>query len=140
MKIRILFREIRSISPENRQKQAELEHRSDLACVRLGLPLPMRMRPFTGNMDSKIRISEREFDSIAEFTHLYTVCEKDDECIAISEEWENCCEWQRREILYVDDPRDPIIPWIQMAAEQGRTVRYTVNPNYKMPYEKRGRE
>lgn len=77
MKIRILFREIRSVPVENRQKQAELEHRSDLACVRLGLPLPMRMRPFTGNMDSRIRISEREYDSIAEFTRLYMVCERE---------------------------------------------------------------
>lgn len=43
--------------------------------------------------------------------------------------------WERREILYVDDAGDPTIPWLQMAAEQGRTVKYVVNPDYKMPKE-----
>jgi len=134
MKIRILFRQIQQVPPDNRQKQSELEHRSDLACVRIGIPLPTRMRPFTGNMDSRIRISEREYDSIAEFTRLHMLWENDEECQQIAKEWEQCYDWQRQEILYVDDIRDPIIPWIQMAAEQGRTIRYTVNPNYKMPY------
>jgi len=132
MKIRILFRQIQQVPVENRGKQQELEHRSDLSAVRMGLPLPMRYRPFTGNMDSQIRIHEREYRSIAEFTRLHVMWEKDEECQQIANEWERCYDWQRQEILYVDDPNDPIIPWIQMAAEQGKTLRYTVNPNYKM--------
>jgi hypothetical protein len=133
MKIRVLFRQIQQVPAEKRAQQAELEHRSDLACVRLGIPLPTRMRPFTGNMDSRIRIHEREYDSIAEFTRLHMVWVNDAECQQIAQEWETCYDWQRQEILYVDDNRDPIIPWIQMAAEQGKTIRYTVNPNYTMP-------
>lgn len=140
MKIRILFRQIQQVPPENREKQAELEHRSDLAAVRLGLPLPMRMRPFTGNMDSRIRIHEREYASIAEFTRLYTAAENDPEYREIAAEWEKCYDWQRQEILYVDDSRDPIIPWIQMAAEKEHTARYTVNPNYTMPGNTESRE
>ena len=35
----------------------------------------------------------------------------------------------------MDDAGDPTIPWLQMAAEQGRTVKYVVNPDYKMPKE-----
>lgn len=134
MRIRILFRQIQQVPSENSQKQSELEHRSDLACLRIGIPLPMRMRPFTGNMDSRIRISEREYDSIANFTHLHVLWEIDEECQQIAKEWAQCYDWQRQEILYVDDVRDPIIPWIQMAAEQDKTIRYTVNPNYTMPY------
>lgn len=133
MKIRILFRQLQQIPPENRQTQLDLEHRSDLTCLRLGIPLPARMRPFTGNLDSRVRISEREYDSIAEFTRLYVLMENDEECQQIAKEWTQCCDWQRQEILYVDDVRDPIIPWIQMAAEQEKTIRYTVNPNYTMP-------
>lgn len=135
MKIRILFRQIQQVPSENAKKQAELEHRSDLAAVRLGIPLPTRMRPFTGNMDSRIRIFEREYDSIADFTRLHVKWENDAECKEIAKEWEKCYDWQRQEILYVDDSRDPIIPWIQMAAEKEKTVRYTVNPNYLMPDE-----
>lgn len=137
MKIRILFRQIKQISPENELRQKELEHKSDLACVRLGLPLPVRMRPFTGKMDSRIRISESEYDSIAEFTRLYTVWTNDAECRELEKEWKKVYEWQRQEILYVDDINDPIIPWIQMAAEKEKTVRYTVNPNYKMSWEQK---
>lgn len=132
MKIRILFRQIQQVPACNAEKQRELEHRSDLAAVRLGIPLPIRYRPFTGNMDSRMRIHEREYRSIADFTRLHVVWEQDAECRQIAKEWQQCYDWQRQEILYVDDNNDPIIPWIQMAAEQGKTVRYTVNPNYKM--------
>ena len=135
MKIRVLFRQIQQVSVENREKQAELEHRSDLACIRLGLPLPQRLRPFTGSMDSRIRVSEREYESIADFTRLHVLWKSDPECINLDEEWEKCYDWQKQEILYVDDGRDPIIPWIQMAAEREKTVKYTVNPNYVMPSE-----
>lgn len=135
MKIRILFRQIQQVPACNAGKQRELEHRSDLAAVRLGLPLPQRYRPFTGNMDSRMRIHEREYRSIADFTRLHVLWAQDPECQQIAAEWEQCYDWQRQEILYVDDNNDPIIPWMQMAAEQGRTVRYTVNPDYRMAAE-----
>ena len=140
MKIRVLFRQIQQVPVENRKLQAKLEHESDLASVRLGLPLPLRMRPFTGSMDSRIRVSEREYESIAEFTKLHVKWTNDPECQKIAKEWEKCYDWQRQEILYVDDSRDPIMPWIQMAAEKERTVLYTVNQNYTMPcdWDKRG--
>ncbi len=133
MKIRILFRTVQKVLPKNKEKQAELEYRSDLSCVRMGIPLPVRMRPFTGNMEDNIRIAEREYKSISDFTRLHVQWLEDEECQQIAKEWEDCYEWQRQEILYVDDSNDPIIPWIQMAAEQGKTIRYTVNPNYTMP-------
>lgn len=135
MKIRILYRQIQEIPAENREKQKELEHSSDLAALRLGIPLPTRYRPFTGNMNSRMRIHEREYESIADFTRLHEMWLNDPECIQIDEEWEKCYIWERREILYVDDAGDPTIPWLQMAAEQGRTVKYVVNPDYKMPKE-----
>ncbi len=135
MKIRILYRQVQEVPVENREKQKKLEHESDLACLRLGIPLPERYRPFTGNMDSRIRIHEREFESIAEFTRLHEVWMNDPKCQQLDKEWETCYAWERREILYADDARDPIIPWLQMAAEQGKTVKYVVNPDYKMPKE-----
>ena len=133
MKIRVLFRTIQEVPVEHREKQKELEHRSDLAALRLGIPLPTRYRPFTGNCNNLTRIHEREFESIAEFTHLMQCWFDDPECRKLDAEWERCYNWERRELLYVDDPNDPTMPWLQMAAEQGRTVRYVVNPNYQMP-------
>ena len=133
MKIRILYRQIQEVPVENREKQKEMEHESDLAALRLGIPLPTRYRPFTGNMNSRIRIHEREFESIADFAKLHETWLNDPECKKIDEEWEKCYIWERREILYVDDANDPVMPWLQMAAESERTVKYTVNPNYKMP-------
>lgn len=135
MKIRILFRQIQEVPVENREKQKELEHRSDLAALRLGIPLPERYRPFTGNMNNLTRIHEREYESVLEFTQLQQKWFDDPVCRQIDAEWEKCFNWERREILYGDDENDPVIPWLQMAAEQGRTIKYVVNPNYKMPTE-----
>lgn len=133
MKIPVLFRQLQQVPAENAALQEALEHRSDLCCVRLGLPLPRRMRPFTGNLDSRLRIQEREYASIAEFTRLHMLWENDTECQALAEAWKHCYDFQRQELLYVDDPGGPVIAWIQMAAEQTETIRYTVNPNYTMP-------
>lgn len=132
MKIRILYRRIQEVPYENAEKQKELEHRSDLAALRLGIPLPTRYRPFLGEQRSNIRVHEREYESIADFTRLHEVWEKDEECQEIHRQWQKVYNWERREVYYVDDPNDPIIPWIQMAAEQGKTIRYVVNPDYKM--------
>ena len=71
MKIGVLFRQIQEVPPENRELQKELEHRSDLAALRLGIPLPVRLTPFTGSLKSTVRVHEREYDSIAEFTSLH---------------------------------------------------------------------
>lgn len=132
MKIRILFRQIQQVPACNAEKQREMEHRSNLAAVRLGMPLPTCYRPFTGNMDSRVRIFEREYRSIADFTRLHVVWKQDEECQQLEKEWQHCYDWRRQEILYVDDSSDPIIPWIQMAAEKEKTMRYAVNSNYKM--------
>ena len=101
MKIRVLFRQIQQVPVENREKQAELEHRSDLACVRLGLPLPQRLRPFTGSMDSRIRVSEREYESIADFTKLHVLWKSDPECIKLDEEWNRALEEKDVRIINV---------------------------------------
>ena len=135
MKIRMMVRQIQEVPVQNREKQKELEHRSDLAALRLGMPLPTRFRPFTGILATNIRIHEREYESITDFTRLQLAWMNDEECRQIDEEWEHCFNWQRRELLYVDDPSDPRIPWLQMAAAQDYQPRYTVNPNYKMPKE-----
>lgn len=137
MKIRVLFRQIQQVPVANREKQKELEHKSDLAALRLGMPLPTRYRPFTGNMNSLIRIHEREYASVLEFTQMQQKWFDDSECQSLDAEWEMCFQWERREILYGDDESDPVIPWLQMAAEQERTVKYVVNPNYKMPKEQK---
>lgn len=133
MKIRILFRVIQEVPVEKREKQKEYEHLSDLYALKLGMPVATRYRPFTGNCNSLTRITEREYESIAEFCHLMQTWYDDPDCQKLDSEWEKCYNWERREILYADDPRDPQIPWLQMAAEQGCTIKYVVNPNYKMP-------
>lgn len=137
MKIRVLLRQIQEIPYENHLRQRELEHRSDLAALRLGIPLPTRYRPFLGEQQTNVRIHEREYDSIAEFFRLHDLWERDPECQEIQQQWQQVYCWERRELYYVDDTSDPIIPWIQMAAEQGRTIRYVVNPNYQMAKDQR---
>lgn len=131
----MLYRQIQEVPVKNKGKQAELEHRSDLAALRLGIPLPARYRPFTGNMTANTRIQEREFESVGDLTRLLEAWFTDLECQKIDEEWSHYINWEKREIYYVDDFSDPVIPWIQMAAEQEETQAYVVNPNYKMPKE-----
>lgn len=133
MKIRILFRVIQEVPVENREKQKEFEHLSDLYALKLGMPVAERYRPFTGNMNNLTRITEREYESIADFCHKMQQWYDDPDCQALDREWEKNINWERREILYADDPRDPITPWLMMAAEQGCTKKYVVNPNFKMP-------
>jgi hypothetical protein len=135
MKIRMLYRQIQEVPAEHRAQQAALEHRSDLAALRLGMPLPTRFRPFTGNMTVNTRIHEREFESVADLTRLLEAWFTDAECGRLDEEWSHIVNWEKREIYYVDDFNDPVMPWIQMAAEQGKTLPYVVNPNYRMPKE-----
>lgn len=133
MKLRILFRVIQEVPVENRELQKKYEHQSDLCALRLGMPLPERMRPFTGPQTNLIRVHEREFESIADFCKLMQKWYDDPECQELDTNWEKCYNWEKREILYADDVRDPITPWLQMAAEQGKTIKYVVNPDYKMP-------
>ena len=136
MKIPIMFRQIQNVPVENREKQKELEHRSDLAALRLGIPLPNRLVPFTGKEPSTLRVHEREYDSIAEFARLHDVWLADQECQQIAAEWEHVYTWQKQEILYIDDPfHRPIIPWMQMAGirDEDYRPRFAQNPNYVMP-------
>ena len=70
MKIRILFRVIQEVPVEKREKQKAFEHQSDLCALRLGMPVAERYRPFTGNLNSLTRITEREYVSVAEFCRL----------------------------------------------------------------------
>ena len=133
MKLRILYRVIQEVPVDKRGLQKEFEHRSDLLSLKMGIPLPVRMRPFTGPQTNLIRVHEREFESVADFCKLMQKWFDSPECQALDEAWEKCYNWEKREILYADDPRDPVTPWLQMAAEKEPVIRYVVNPDYKMP-------
>ena len=101
MKLRILFRVIQEVPVENRELQKKYEHQSDLCALRLGMPLPERMRPFTGLQTNLIRVHEREFESIANFCKLMQKWYDDPECQELDANWEKCYNWEKREILYL---------------------------------------
>ena len=89
MKLRILFRVIQEVPVENRELQKKYEHQSDLCALRLGMPLPERMRPFTGLQTNLIRVHEREFESIANFCKLMQKWYDDPECQELDANWES---------------------------------------------------
>ena len=88
MKLRILFRVIQEVPVENRELQKKYEHQSDLCALRLGMPLPERMRPFTGPQTNLIRVHEREFESIEDFLKLIQIWYDEQEC----KKFDNNCE------------------------------------------------
>lgn len=94
MKLRILFRVIQEVPVENRELQKKYEHQSDLCALRLGMPLPERMRPFTGLQTNLIRVHEREFESIANFCKLMQKWYDDPECQELDANWEKCYNWE----------------------------------------------
>lgn len=133
MKVRILYRQTQEIPFEKWLQELELERKTDIEEARLGHPLPRRYRAFTGTNHANIRVHEREYESIEEWGRMFEEWSEDEECQKLEVERHNYYTWEKEELYFVDDPNEPIMPWIQMAAEKEVTKQYEVNENYLMP-------
>lgn len=133
MKVRILYRQIQEIPFEKWLQELELEKKTDIEEARLGHPIPRRYRSFTGSMNANIRVHEREYESIEEWGKMVEEWAEDEECQKIEIERHNYYNWEKEEIYFVDDPNEPMVPWLQMAAEKEVTAKYKINPDYRMP-------
>ena len=133
MKIRMLYRQVQRIPFEKLYPVRELDKLIDQEEGKLGFPKPKRYRSFTSGEMSQTRIQERELDSVAAFGKAMALWAEDEACQRLEIEKKNYVEWERNELYYVDDPQDPVIPWIQMAAEKNETKKYEVNENFVMP-------
>ncbi len=133
MKVKVCYRQTQEIPFDKWLQELELEKKTDIEEARLGHPVPRRYRLFTGSQNSQIRVHEREYDSIEEWGRMFEEWAEDEECQKIEVERHNFYIWEKEEIYFVDDPNEPMMPWLQMAAEKEVTTKYEVNPNYKMP-------
>lgn len=133
MKVRMIYRQVQRISFEKLYLIRELDKKMDIAEEKLGFPKPKRCRSFSGGEMSQTRVQEREFESVADFGRAMARWAECEECQRFEIEKKNYIEWERNELYYADDPDDPVMPWIQMAAEQNPVNTYEVNENFVMP-------
>ncbi len=133
MKVRMIYRQVQRVPFEKLYPVRELDKKLEEAEARLGFPKPKRYRAFSSGEMSQTRVQEREFESVADFGRAMAKWAEDETCQRLEIEKKNYMEWERNELYYADDPDDPVIPWIQMAAEKEPTRKYEVNENYLMP-------
>ncbi len=137
MDIHVVYRQIQEIPFDKWLQEIELERKTDIEEARLGHPTPKRFRAFTGSNNSNIRVHEREYNSIEEWGRMVEEWTEDEVCQQLEIERHNYYVWEKEELYFVDPADQPIIPWIQMAAEKEETKKYSLNTNYKMPEEQR---
>lgn len=133
MKVKMIYRQVQRIPFEKLYPVRELDKKMDEAEAKIGFPKPRRCRAFSSGEMSQTRIQEREFESVADFGCAMAKWAEDESCQRFEIEKKNYVEWERNELYYVDDPGEPVMPWIQMAAEKDVTKKYEVNENFVMP-------
>lgn len=137
MRVRMLYRQVQRVPFEKLYLVRELDKKMDEAEGKLGFPRPRRCRSFTSGEMSQTRVQEREFSSVADFGRLMAAWAEDETCQRLEVEKKNYMEWERNELYYVDDPAEPVVPWLQMAAEQEPKRTYEINEDYLMPKEQK---
>ncbi|NMA73262.1 MAG: hypothetical protein GX963_03695 [Bacteroidales bacterium] len=70
-KVRILHRLVQAVPSELWAEKLELERRCDDAEKRAGHPLPRRYRSMYCQENSHIRVTEREYESFAEYARMF---------------------------------------------------------------------
>lgn len=104
--MRIVYRQTQKIPFEKWLQELELERATDEEESRLGHPLPRRYRYFSGAENSQIRVHIRAYDDFAAFGRLFEEWADDEVCQKLEVERHNYYEWEREELLYIDDPAD----------------------------------
>ncbi len=104
--MRIVYRQTQKIPFEKWMQELELERRTDMEEARLGHPLPRRYRMFSGDEHSQTRVHIRAYDDFAAWGRMFEEFAEDEECQKIEVDRHNFYEWEREEMLFIDDPID----------------------------------
>ncbi len=104
--MRIVYRQTQEIPFEKWMQEFELEKATDDNESSLGHPLPKRYRMFSGAEHSQIRVHIRAYDDFEHFGELFEQFAED----RLGQETEvvrhNFYNWEREELLFIDDPID----------------------------------
>ncbi len=115
-KIRILYRQIQQIPKDRWAEKLEQERLSDEAEYQAGNPLPLRYRSMHSPLDSHMRVSEREYESIdaicSSTEHFFAEDTPADARVMDAEaRRQDFFTWEREELYYVDS--DSYLPqWL----------------------------
>ncbi len=104
--MRFVYRQTQNIPFEKWLQELELERKTDEEEARLGHPLPRRYRYWTGPENSQTRVHERIYDDFESFGAMFEGWADDEICQQLEVERHNYYNWEREELLYVDDPID----------------------------------
>lgn len=104
--MRFMYRQTQEIPFEKWLCELELERKTDREEGRLGHPLPRRYRYFSGAEHSQTRVHERVYDDFENYGKLFEAWADDEECQKTEVERHNFYNWEREELLSVDEPVD----------------------------------
>lgn len=104
--MRFMYRQTQKIPFEKWLQELELERKTDNEEARLGHPLPRRYRYYSGAERSQTRVHERVYEDFEAFGRMFEAWADDETCQKIEVERHNFYEWEREELLYVDEPVD----------------------------------
>ena len=117
-RVRVLYRQIQQVPRDRWAEKLEQERISDEAEQRAGNPLPLRYRSMHSPLDSHIRVSEREYDSVEQLCRLtesfFAEATAEDAAVMDAEcRRQAFFTWEREELYYVDS--DSFIPvWMSL--------------------------
>ena len=106
-KVRVVYRQIQQVPRDRWAEKMEQERISDDAELRAGNPLPLRYRSMHSPMDSHIRVSEREYESMEQLCRctenfFAEATPEDAEVMDAESRRQDFFTWEREELLYVD--------------------------------------
>ncbi|NMA66896.1 MAG: hypothetical protein GX957_11795 [Clostridiaceae bacterium] len=107
-----MYRQIQEVPVELWETKLEQERICDEAEARAGHPLPRRYRQFFGTERSHIRVSQREYESIADWAKMFEEWLNNDELQKIEAERHKYFTWEREELYYVDS-NSPTPKWME---------------------------
>ena len=133
MKVRILHRLVQEIPADKWPLQLALEKKSDEVESKHGHPTPRRYRAMYGKENANIRVHQREYESFADYAKRFEEFGDNIELQAMEVERRNYFTWEREELYIVDDPNEPIMPWLKMISlDPNSTERnLVVNPDWE---------
>ncbi len=120
MKVRILHRLIQEVPAELWAEKLEQERRCDEAEARAGHPLPRRYRAMYGPENAHIRVTEREYESFAEYARKFEEFYDSEELMQIEADRHRYFTWEREELYYVDSDQ-PTPKWMELISRKNKT-------------------
>lgn len=112
--MRIMYRQIQEVPTHLWAEKLEIERRHDEAEARAGHPVPRRYRAAFGSEHTQTRVSEREYESVAEWGRLFEEWLQNEELQQLEAERQKYFTWEREELFYVDSPDSPTPRWMEV--------------------------